>query len=153
MSMLVMLSLVFGVIEVCWAVYAFHYLGNASHEAARYAIVRGGSWTGTCDGTGAAGSGYGSSQCQASSADVANFVASRNFPGINLTASDVCVAYYSSVPTNSSQDCIASAGSSVANSPGDIVQVTITYPFQLAIPGFGDRTWHMMSTSEMVIAQ
>jgi Flp pilus assembly protein TadG len=77
-SMLVMLSLVFGVIEVCWAVYSFHYLGNAAHEAARYAIVRGGSWTGTCDGTGSAGSGYSSSQCQASPTDIANFVASRD---------------------------------------------------------------------------
>lgn len=151
--MLVMLSLVFGVIEVCWAVYSFHYLGNAAHEAARYAIVRGGSWAQACDGTGSAGSGYGSSQCQASSNDIANFVASRNFPGINLTADDVCVTYYSSVPSTASQNCTASSGSSVANAPGDIVQVTITYPFQLAIPGFGDRTWHMMSTAQMVIAQ
>lgn len=151
--MLVMLSLVFGVIELCWGVYSFHYLGNAAHEAARYAIVRGGSWTTSCDGTGSAGSGYGSSQCQASSNDIANYVASRNFPGVNVTASDVCVEYFSSVPSSTSTSCSASSGSGVTNSPGDIVQVTIHYPFAINVPGLPAYTWNLSSTSQMVIAQ
>lgn len=153
LAMWVVLLLFFGVIETCWAVYSFHYLGNAAHEAARYAIVRGGSWTGACDGTGSAGSGYGSSQCQASSTDIANYVASRNFPGINITANDVCVEYYSTVPSSASQNCTASSGSSIANAPGDIVQVTITYPFTIQLPGLSNHTWNLMSTSQMVIAQ
>lgn len=153
LSLLVMLILLFSVIEACWGVYAFHYLGNASHEAARYAMVRGASWGTSCDGSGSAGSGYGSSMCTASTSDVANFVANRNFPGITIAASNVCVEYLSSVPSTASSNCNTSTGSTLANSPGDIVQVTITYPFTIQLPGLSNQTWHMMSTSQMVIAQ
>jgi Flp pilus assembly protein TadG len=152
LSMLVMLILVFGVIEACWAVYSFHYLGNAAHEAARYAIVRGASWGVSCDGSGTAGSGYGSSMCTASTTDVANYVVNRNFPGISITASDVCVEYFSSVPASATQSCTASTGS-LSNSPGDMVQVTITYPFAIQLPGLSNHTWNLMSTSQMAIAQ
>lgn len=153
LSMLVMLIFIFGVIEACWAVYSFHYLGNVTHEAARYAIVRGSSWGTSCDGSGTAGSGYGSSMCTASTADIANYVANRNFPGISITASDVCVEYLSSVPSSATQNCNTSTGTTLSNSPGDIVQVTITYPFTIQLPGLSDHIWHLMSTSQMVIAQ
>ncbi|HEV2133522.1 MAG TPA: TadE/TadG family type IV pilus assembly protein [Terracidiphilus sp.] len=153
LSMMVMLTLIFAVIEACWGVYAFHYLGSITHEAARYAIVRGSSWSATCDGSGSAGSGYGSSMCTASTSDIGNYVANRDFPGLNITASDVCVEYLTSVPSSASQNCTASTGSVLANAPGDIVQVTITYPFTLVIPGLSDHTFHLMSTSQMVIAQ
>jgi Flp pilus assembly protein TadG len=153
MSFLMMMCLIFCVIEACWAVYSFHYLGNAAHEAARYAIVRGSSWGSSCDGSGSAGSGYGSSMCTASTTDIANYVANRQFPGIALTASDVCVEYYSSIPSSASQNCVTSTGSTLANAPGDVVQVTITYPFTLTMPLLPSYTWHLMSTSQMVIAQ
>lgn len=153
MSFLMMMCLIFCVIEACLAVYSFHYLGNASHEAARYAMVRGSSWSSTCDGSGSAGSGYGSSMCTASTQDIANYVANRNFPGISITASDVCVEYYSSIPSSASQNCVTSTGSTLANAPGDVVQVTITYPFTLNMPLLPTYTWHLMSTSQMVISQ
>lgn len=150
---LMVMCLVFCVIESCWAVYTFHYLGHASHEAARYAIVHGGSWTSNCDGSGSAGSGYGSSMCTASTSDIANYVAKRQFPGISLSASDVCVEYFSSLPSSSSTTCTASTGSTLANSPGDVVQVTITHPFTLTMPLLPSYTWNLKSTSQMVIAQ
>lgn len=153
LSMLVVIGLVFGVIEFCMAVYSYHYLANAAHEAARYAIVRGSSWGNTCDGSGSIGSGYGSSQCTASTSDVAQYVANRGFPGINLTADDVCVEYFFTVPSKTSQTCTTSSGSNIANASGDIVQVTINYPFTFALPGIGNYTYHLASTSQMVIAQ
>jgi Flp pilus assembly protein TadG len=149
---LVMLTLIFAVIESCWAVYTFHYIGNASHEAARYAIVRGGTWGASCDGSGNAGSGYSSSMCTASSTDIANYVANRGFPGIRLTSSNVCVAYYSSVPSSASTSCTASSGT-LANAAGDVVQVTVSYPFKLNLPLMPAYTWNLSSTSQMVIAQ
>lgn len=150
--MMVMLMLVFGVIELCWAVYGLHCVGNVAHEATRYAIVRGGSWGTTCDGTGAAGSGSASSMCTASTTDIANYVANRNFPGLNVTANDVCVEYFSSVPSNVSA-CTTSSTGTLANSPGDFVQVTINYPFTLTLPGLPAYTWDLTSTSQMVIAE
>lgn len=151
-SFLLLLSLMFGVIEGSMAVYSYHFLAGAAHEATRYAIVRGGGWDNACDGTGKAGSGYGSSMCTASPADVANYVANRNFPGLSLTAADVCVQYLGSAPGGATTTCSAST-SNTDNVPGDIVQVTLAYPFALNIPGLPGHTFTMTSTSQMVISQ
>ena len=149
-SMMTLLMLIFSVIEASLMVYSFHFVANAAHEATRYAIVRGSSWAATCDGTGSAGSGYGSSMCTASPTDIANYVANRNFAGVNIAASNVCVEYFSSVPSSASATCTASSS---PNGPGDIVQVTITYPFTLAVPLLPGYTINLTSTSQMAIAQ
>lgn len=151
-SFLVLLMLIFGVIQGSLAVYNYHFLASAAHEATRYAIVRGGGWDSACDGTGKAGSGYGSSMCTASPTDVANYVASRNFPGLNLTAADVCVEYLGAGPGSATTTCSASS-SNTDNVAGDIVQVTITYPFTLSVPGLPGYTFTMSNTSQMVISQ
>ena len=142
--------LLFGLFEICLAVYAYHFLANTAHEATRYAMVRGSSWSSSCDGSGKAGSGYGSSGCTASPTDIANYVANRNFPGMKVTADDVCVEYFASVPSSTSSTC---SGNSSPNAPGDIVQVTITYPFNLTVPFLNVQALSMSSTSQMVIAQ
>ena len=141
--MLTLLLLIFAVIESSWAIYTDHYVGNVAHEAARYAIVRGGSWGSAC-------SGYGSSLCTASPTDISNYVASLNFPGIQIQASNVCVQYFSSVPASTSSSC---TGNTSPNAPGNIVQVTVTYPFTLSAPLLPPMTWQLASTSQMVIAQ
>ena len=141
--MIGVLVLIFATIEASWAIYCDHYLGNVAHEATRYAIVRGSSWTTSC-------AAYTSSMCKASTTDIANYVVSRNFPGINIAASNVCVQYFSTMPSSTSSSC---TGNTSPNAPGDIVQVTITYPFNLAIPLAPAITWHLASTSQMVIAQ
>ncbi len=142
--------LMFGVFEICLAVYAYHSLANTAEEATRYAIVRGSSWSSSCDGSGKDGSGYTASGCTASPTDIANFVANRNFPGMNITAADVCVEYFSSVPSSTSTTC---SGNSSPNGPGDIVQVTITYPFNLSVPYLNAQALTMSTTSQMVISQ
>jgi Flp pilus assembly protein TadG len=149
-SFSILSMLMFGVFEICLAVYAYHFLANTAHEATRYAIVRGSSWSSSCDGSGKGGSGYTSSGCTASTSDIASFVANRNFPGITITAADVCVEYFSSVPTSTSTTCSANSS---PNAPGDIVQVTISYPFTLTVPFLKVQTLAMSSTSQMVITQ
>lgn len=152
-SLLILIGLLLAVIEGSMAVYSYHYLANAAHEATRYAIVRGGDWATSCDGNSTAGSGYGSSMCTASPSDIANYVANRNFPGIRLTASNVCVQYFSSVPASPSARCTASTGAITANVAGDVVQVTIIEPFTFFLPGIGTYNYNLASTSQMVIAQ
>lgn len=144
--MLVLIGLVFAVIQSSIAIYSYHYLANASHEAARYAIVRGGDWGTSCTD-------YTDSQCTASTDDIANYVQSRDFPGINITASQVCVEYYKVVPTTKPTSCSNGTGASTYNLTGNVVQVTITYPFSFTLPAFGNYTWNLASTSQMVIAQ
>ena len=122
-SMIVLLMLIFGVIQVSWAVYSYHLIANAAHEGARYAIVRGGSWTPSCDGTGAAGSGWNSSQCAASTADIANYVASRSLPGVGIVPSNVCVRYSTSVSTSAPTSCTPNTS---PNGRNNVVQVTST---------------------------
>ena len=142
--MIVLLTLIFGVIEVSWSVYAFHWIANSAHEGARYAIVRGNSWTGSC-------ASFGSSQCKASTTDIANYVASRGVLGISIDPTlDVCVQYFSTVPSSTSTTCTANTS---PNGPGNIVQVTVTHPFTLNIPGVPTKTFNLKSTSQMVIAQ
>ncbi len=145
--------LIFGVFESCLAVYSYHFLANAAHEGARYAIVRGGRWSVGCDGSGKAGSGYASSMCTASSTDIANYVIERSFPGILLTASDVCVEYLGPTPGSATTTCNAGNSTASDNAPGDIVQVTVRYPFTLRVPGLPAKIFTMSSTSQMVIAE
>lgn len=146
--MLVLFMLIFGVIEGCWAVYSYHYLANAAHEAARYAIVRGGDWLIPCDSVG----GWSASMCAASPENIASFVNSRGFPAITVDPNEVCVQYFApdSLPPSGSLACDGNSG---PNQVGDIVQVTISHPFTLIIPGLPNNTWNLSSTSRMVIAQ
>lgn len=152
LSILILFMMLFGIICLSMAMYTYHYLANTAHEATRYAIVHGGSWASTCDSNPGDGTGYGSNMCIASTKDIQNWVANRGFPGINITADDVCVEYFSSVPSSTSTSCTTSTGT-LSNSPGDIVQVTITYPFTFAVPILGSYTYDLSSTSQMVIAQ
>jgi Flp pilus assembly protein TadG len=151
-SFLLLLALIFGVIEGSLAVYSYHFLASAAHEATRYAIVRGGGWDMSCDGSGSTGSGYGSSGCTANATDVANYVANRNFPGLRITAADVCVEYLGSSPGSATTACTASTANT-DNVPGDIVQVTISYPYTISVPGLPRYSFTMSSTSAMAISQ
>jgi len=145
LTMLILLSLILGVMDLCLALYSYHYLANAAHETARYAIVRGATWGTSCGS-------YTASMCTASPTDIANFVASRNFPGITITADDVCVQYFSSVSASTASTCTKNTANSGPNAVGNIVMITITYPFSFGLPGLGTYTYHLSSTSRMVIA-
>lgn len=146
LTIMVLMGLLLAVIQGSMAIYSYHYLANAAHEAARYAIVRGGDWSNTC-------SDYTDSQCTTTTSQIGDYVANRGYPGINLTASDVYVKYFSSVPSSVSTKCPGSSTATTNNVTGDIVQVTICYPFTFALPAIGNYTWNLSSTSQMVIAQ
>lgn len=148
LSITVLFALLFGIIGISMAVYSYHYLSNAAHEATRYAIVRGGSWANTCT----AYTGTGSDMCMTSPDLIAAWVANRGFPGVSITPGDVCVQYFSpaTLPATPSSACTGNTG---PNNPGDTVQVTINYPYTLALPILGTHTFNLTSTSQMVIAQ
>jgi Flp pilus assembly protein TadG len=130
----VLLVVVFGLILMALALYTYNAVSESAREATRYAVVRGSA----CTSFGTA--------CPATAPNIQTYVQSIGFPGINsnnLTATTAWSAYPAG-GTCKSPGC---------NGPGDQVQVTVSYPFLLAIPFVPRRTLSMSSTSEMVISQ
>lgn len=140
LSMVILLAMLFGVIEVCLAVYSYHFVSEAAREGTRYAIVRGSTSALNCPSNPAAA-------CPAAISDIQNYVTGINFPGIDITTSDVNVAW-SAYPAGAT--CTPSP---TCNNPGDMVQVTVAYPFTLSIPFVPQETITLSSTSQMVISQ
>ncbi len=135
LSLVILLTMLFGIMEMSLVLYAYHYISEAAREGTRYAIVRGES----CMGFATA--------CPASSADIQNYVQSLEYPGINPQQMTVTTAW-SAYPAGGT--CVPSAG---CNNPGNQVQVTVNYAYPLAIPFLPATTINMSSTSQMVISQ
>lgn len=134
-SMVLLLTILFGLIEMCFALYTYHYISDAAREGTRYAIVRGSS----CQVSGVS--------CTVTAAQIQSYVQDLGFPGINSSATTVTTAW-SGYPAGSA--CSPSAS---CNNPGNMVQVTVNYQFPLAIPFIPSSTLSMSSTSSMVISQ
>ena len=133
-SMVILLTIVFGIIKMCMALYTYHYISEAAREGTRFAIVR---------GSACASPGY---ECGATSSQIQTFVQGLGYPGIDPSAMTVNTAW-SAYPTGGT--CV-SAG---CNGPGDLVTVTVKYNFPLVIPFVPSRTLSMSSSSAMVISQ
>jgi Flp pilus assembly protein TadG len=140
MSMILLLTILFGILELCLALYSYHFVSEAAREGTRYAIVRGSTSASDCPSNPVAA-------CPAAASDIKSHVSQLGFPGINITASDVTVAW-SVYPAGGT--CTPSA---TCNNPGNMVKVTVAYPFQLSIPFVQRRMLTMTSASEMVISQ
>lgn len=121
----ILISLVFGVIAVCLALYTYNGIAEASREATRYAMVRGSKCTSFA------------TACPATSGDILTYVKSLHFLGI--TPASVSLPQSCCWPTN--------------NNPGSTVKVTVQYTFPLTIPFVPSQTLSMSSTSQMVISQ
>jgi Flp pilus assembly protein TadG len=139
-SMIILLTVMFGIMEICLAVYTYHFISEAAREGTRYAIVRGSASGSECPSLPVAA-------CPAQASDIQNYVSSLGFPGIDLAPANVSVAW-SAYPVGSS--CIPSAS---CNNQGNLVAVTVSYPFPLSIPFVPASTINMSSTSKMVISQ
>lgn len=135
-TMVLCLTVIFGVMIFCFAFYSYNTVSEAAREATRYAIVRGA--TSCADAT---------PGCNATSDSIQTYVRGLGFPGIDpsqLTATTVWS------PTTAGATCTPSA---LCNNPGDQVQVTVQYTFPLNIPFVPSRVLTMTSTSQMVISQ
>jgi Flp pilus assembly protein TadG len=77
----------------------------------------------------------GFSDCQITQGQLTTYVQNLGYPGIDPSALNVTLTEAS------------------GNTPGNPVQVTITYQFPLAIPFVFKNTWSLTSTSQMVISQ
>ena len=136
LSAIILVSLVFGVIGLCMAMYSFHFVSYAAREGTRYAIVRGSSCPAILPGCPAPGTGV----------DVQTYLRGLTYPGIvpgNMTVTTTW-------PTTGSA-CTPSV--TPCDNPGNLIQVTVSYQFPLRIPYVPAQTLTMNSTSQMVISQ
>jgi Flp pilus assembly protein TadG len=136
-SITVLLTLIFGVIEISLALYSYHFISNAAREATRYAIVRGSTWGTPC-------ASYGSAGCTASSTDLQSYVQGLAFPGIDASNLVVTPTWSAAYGGTSCPSC---------NAAGDVVQVQVQYTFPLAVPFVSSHSLTLSSTSEMLISQ
>ena len=121
MSITILLTFLFGVMEASFALYSYHFISEAAREGTRYAIVRG-----SLAGAANCGShGSSSPTCKAQVGGRCYELMCKNlgFPGINpsdLTVNPVWSAY------TAGSSC---PGTPPCNSPGN--QITVTSPVQI----------------------
>ncbi len=135
LSLLVLLAILFGLIEICLALYSYHFISDAAREGTRYAIVHGSACT------------NGGASCTVTTDEIQTYVKDLGFPGIDPTAMTVSTTY-AAYPAGG-----ACSPSAACNNPGNMATVTVTYNFPLAIPFVSSSVIAMSSTSSMVISQ
>lgn len=128
-SLLLLLTLVFGILGCSLAMYSYHFVTYAAQEGARYAIVRGSHWKTSC-GTSAPPNFALTYGCTAAQSDVQNYVKNLAMPGINQNNVTVTAAWPGTTPDCSS-GCTACA---TTNKQGCLVKVTVSYRFVPFMP-------------------
>jgi Flp pilus assembly protein TadG len=133
-SLVLLFTMIFGVIEGALLFNAYHYVSYAARQGSRYAMVRGSQCTGFA------------SACPAVASDVTTYVKSISFMGID--PSKIAVNTTWSAPPTGTPTC------TTCNAPGDQVTVKVSYPLSgFVIPLIPAFSGNMHSSSTMVIAQ
>ncbi len=145
---IVMLMFLFGIIDFGRALYTYHFVSNAAREATRWASVRGAaSKLPNSPVTSDMISNYVVNTITPSGINPSNVVVNANWPGTGpgVDAGSGC-----------------NAASNGIESPGCLVSVQVSYPFNFILPfmptttcGVGQNTGNICITnsSEMVISQ
>lgn len=140
LSSSVLFMLMFGIIQFSMGLYTYNFLTYAAKDAARFAMVRGSNCTNLT----------GCNQYAASFSAIQTFVASEGYPGVNpasiaVTPSWTCEAVGPNNPNAGLQNANC-------NAPGDMVTVTLKYPYTLNIPFWKPTLMTFSATSSMVIS-
>jgi Flp pilus assembly protein TadG len=130
LSMVVILTMLFGIIDVGRALFAYDWVSNAARLGTRFAVVRGATCTQLSGG------------CPAIQSDVINYI-NGNAAGINT--SEVTIHTH----------CIVGETSFglLPCAPGTSVYVQVQYSFQFITPLVPFHSWLMTSSSQMVVSR
>ena len=133
-----------GVMDCSRALYADHFVSNASTEAARYAMTRGATWGTTVCTTSA------TTSCNATSSNVLTFVKGIAPFGVSTasTALTVTTTWPGTTPAGSTCNY-----ASVYNSVGCTVKVNVKYNYSFVLPFLPKNTLVLSSTAAFPIAQ
>lgn len=155
-SAVLLLTLIFGIMEVSRALYVYHFISYAAQSGTRFAIVRGSTYSGTsCDSTTTSGgvttTNYNSTlfECDATADDITAYVKSTAPPGVDASQLTVTPTWpASSVGSSDPANC-----TTTTNAPGCLVKVVVSYPFSFIAPFLPTSAMTMRSTSQQVIQQ
>jgi Flp pilus assembly protein TadG len=137
----VLLTLLFGIIDIGRALYAYDWLYNGARQATRWAMVRGSSCNSLLPGC----------PLGANGADIQNYV-TNNLPAGWGSALDTTGIDTSAVSVTSKCFAADSAGGPPPCAPTGYVQVQVTYQFHFITPFLSSfASWPMTSTSERVV--
>jgi Flp pilus assembly protein TadG len=144
-SLGIFLAVTIGIIMLCMALFTYEYVDFAAREATRWAIVRGNQCSISSSSM---------KYCDATSTDIQTYVQGLNYPLINTnkiqaTAQWLQVSYSKTSPPVASWTLC----SDQCNSPGNEVQVLVSYPYTMTIPFAGSYSFTISSSSTMVISQ
>jgi len=122
----IMFLFVFGMIAMCLAFYSYNGISEAAREATRYAIMHG-------------------ATSSAPVSDLTAYVKGMGF--LNNALLGVTTTYFPGpgVGACSPMPCV--------NTPGNYVQVTVTYQYAWRVPYMTSKTISMSSSSKMVVVQ
>jgi Flp pilus assembly protein TadG len=133
--------LLLGSLDFSYAFYTYQDVADAARQASRWAAVRGST---SCTNV------PNLNDCNATRAEIQSYVQNLNYPGVvgsNLVVSINWLSASVSTPTS------WTACASVCNSPGNEVQVNVTYSFPIAVPYWKSTSFDFSSTGTMVVAQ
>jgi len=154
LTALILMLLLTGGIQLIFAMYAYHFTSYAAQQGARFAIVRGYTWsksTATNCSTSAPPNFTMQYDCTASATDIQNYVKSLATPGI--TASNVTINTSTShVWPGTTPDGTTSACSTHANSQGCLVEVSVSYTVDF-VPFMPMTAIPMSAVAEKAIVQ
>jgi Flp pilus assembly protein TadG len=139
------MALFFGVIQFGYALYTYQFVTEISRDLTRYAMVRG-----SACGFGMPGCGF----TDLNSTLQTYAQAAYPYPGFDMSQLTVTNSWYS--PVLNADKTVASwtpCTGSGCNAPGNMIQVTVQYPFLLSIPFWSATTLNVTSSSSLVIAQ
>jgi Flp pilus assembly protein TadG len=162
LGMTVFMAFFFGLIQFCYGLYAYNYVGEAAREASRFAMVRGSTCSADLNSNSFCSPYSGNTgSTGADSTDVTTFVKNLGFPGMQKSNVSVTTNWYivtstlnaNGTTTHSWSTTACSAGPPTCNTPGNSVQVTVTYPVAVGIPFLGKFNIPVKSTSQMIMVQ
>ena len=132
LSSTVMLAVIFGVVQLSLALYTYNYISDAAREGARYAIVRGST---SCLTVGKTTSTI--SDCNdTTGTGIVSYVQGLKYPGIDWSRCKTA--------------CVTVSWPST-NARGNLVNVSISYPYTLNVPFVKQMSFNLGSSSSMVI--
>jgi hypothetical protein len=147
LAIVIILTVLFGIIDMGRAAFAYHWVSNAPRMATRYAMVRGSSCSTLLSGceSGAGSCGYShnpplNGACQS---DVEAYI-KGNADGIDTSPSALTVTTLCDVGSNFFQP--------LPCSPGQGVIVHVQYTFSFVSP-LVPLTWNMTSSSMRTVSQ
>lgn len=146
LSFLVLIPALIGCFQFSMVFNAYQDVSDAAREASRWASVRGSACSANTPNQ---------TDCNATYDQINSYVQGLAYPGLNSNGLTAATTWYSAnsqaaTPLNpmSWTACVGQC-----NTPGNEVQVQVTYPFPLTIAYWQVTTVHLSSTSTMMISQ